>query len=63
MENEKFRNFIITNLKECALTEQERQSLAGNEGEILDKAISKLRIDERRRDRRNFSPRYYERIL
>ncbi|ELJ3961341.1 DUF1837 domain-containing protein [Campylobacter coli] len=42
-----FRNFIITNLKECALTEQERQSLAGNEGEILDKAISKLRIDER----------------
>lgn len=42
-----FRNFIITNLKECALTEQERQSLAGNEGEILDKAISKLRIDDK----------------
>ncbi|WP_395148166.1 DUF1837 domain-containing protein [uncultured Helicobacter sp.] len=42
-----FKNFIITNLKECALTEQERQSLAGNEGEILDKAISKLRINER----------------
>lgn len=41
-----FRNFIITNLKECALTEQEKQSLANNEGEILDRAISKLRIND-----------------
>lgn len=43
--NNKFRNFIINNLKEVALSKKERDALSGNEGDILERAISKIHID------------------
>lgn len=43
--SKKFRNFIINNLKEVALNKKERDALSGNEGDILERAISKMHID------------------
>ena len=40
--SKKFRNFIINNLKEVALNKKERDALSGNEGDILERAISKM---------------------
>lgn len=43
--SKKFRNFIINSLKEVALNKKERDALSGNEGDILERAISKMHID------------------
>lgn len=40
----KFQNFIWNNIKDTALNEKERQSLIGDEGSIIERAVSKLRL-------------------
>ena len=45
--NNKFKNFIINNLKEIALSKKERDALIGKEGDILERAISKMHIDKK----------------
>lgn len=42
----KFKNFIISNLKETALNKKERDALIGKEGDILGQAVSKIQIDD-----------------
>ena len=45
--NNKFKNFIINNLKEIVLSKKERDALIGKEGDILERAISKMHIDKK----------------
>lgn len=49
----KFQNFIWNNIKDTALNEKERQSLIGDEGSIIERAVSKLRLTEDSNDNYN----------
>lgn len=49
----KFQNFIWNNIKDTALNEKERQSLIGDEGSIIERAVSKLRLTEDSNDSYN----------
>ena len=44
----KFLNFVINNLKETALNEEERKAFIGKEGDVLSCAADRLRIEDNR---------------
>lgn len=49
----KFQDFLWNNIKETALTQLERKALIGNEGEIISKAVNRLRLIEDPNDEYN----------